>query len=121
MGVLEEFEKQYMKKDADVPKFRVGDTVKVHHRIVEGDKQRTQVFQGIVIGISGRTVNKSFTVRKMSFAVGVEKTFPIHSPSVEKVEIVKSSRVRRAKLYFLRDRSGKAARLRDRAPRQAAK
>lgn len=113
MGVLEEFEKQYMKKAEDVPQFRVGDTVKVHHRIVEGDKQRTQIFQGIVIGIQGRTINKTFTVRKVSFAIGVEKTYPLHSPSVEKVEIVKSSKVRRAKLYFLRQRSGKSARLRD--------
>ena len=113
MGVMEEFEKTYMKKGEAVPKFRVGDTVKVHHKIVEGDKTRTQVYQGIVIGFGGKGLTRNFTVRKVSFAVGVEKTFPIHSPSVEKVQIVKSSKVRRAKLYFLRDRVGKAARLRD--------
>lgn len=121
MGLLEDFEKQYLKPEKDVPVFRVGDTVKVHHKIVEGDKSRTQIFQGIVIRFRGGGLNRNFTVRKMSFAVGVEKTFPLHSPAVEKVQIVKSSKVRRARLYFLRGRSGKGARLRDKMQAQTAK
>ena len=111
MGVLEEFEKQY--KKTELPQFRVGETVKVYHKIKEGEKERTQVFQGVVIGIKGSGLNRNFTVRKISFTVGVEKTFPYHTPSVEKVEVVRSGRVRRAKLYFLRDRVGKSARLRE--------
>jgi len=113
MGLLEEFEQKFMKQPEAIPQFQIGDTVKVHHKIVEGDKERTQVFQGVVIATKGRTVNKSFTVRKLSFSIGVEKTFPLHSPRVEKVEVVRSGKVRRAKLYFLRKRVGKAARLRD--------
>jgi large subunit ribosomal protein L19 len=113
MGTLEEFEKSYMKKVEDIPKFEIGDTVKVHHKIVEGEKERTQVFQGTVIAEKGRGVNRNFTVRKVSFSIGVEKTFPLHSPRVDKVEVVRSTQVRRAKLYFLRDRVGKSARLRD--------
>ena len=114
MGILQEFERQYMKEAADVPQFEIGDTVRVHHEIIEGDKKRVQVFQGTVIGDKGRALNRSFIVRKVSFSVGVEKTFPLHSPRVKKVEIVRKSKVRRAKLYFLRDRVGKSARLKDR-------
>ena len=114
MGVLEEFEKQYMKQAENVPQFEIGDTVKVHHEIIEGEKKRVQVFQGTVIAEHGKGVNRSFVVRKVSFSVGVEKTFPLHSPRVKKVEVVRQSRVRRAKLYFLRDRVGKSARLPDR-------
>lgn len=95
-----------------VPPFRVGDTVKVHYMIREGQKERVQVFQGVVIGKSGGTGAKAtFTVRKVSFGVGVERIFPLHSPRIEKLEVVTRGHVRRSKLYFLRERSGKKARL----------
>jgi large subunit ribosomal protein L19 len=100
-------------KKADVEPFRVGDTVKVHVIIKEGDKERIQIFQGDVIAKRGRGLDASFTVRKISFGIGVEKIFPLHSKAVRKVEIVRSTKVRRAKLYYLRGLKGKAARLRD--------
>jgi large subunit ribosomal protein L19 len=111
MGLLEEFEKGYMKKE--LPKFNVGDTVKVHHKIVEGDKERTQIFQGVVIAFHGAGLHRAFAVRKTSFSIGVEKTFPIHSPRVENVQVVRKSKIRRAKLYYLRKLSGKSARLKE--------
>jgi large subunit ribosomal protein L19 len=114
MKAIEQFEKEYMKKGRNVPEFEVGDTVKVHHKIVEGGKERTQVFQGIVIAMKGRGLSETFTVRKVSFSIGVEKTYLLHSPRVEKVSVVKHSKVRRAKLYYLRDLSGKSARLKER-------
>jgi large subunit ribosomal protein L19 len=97
----------------DVPDFRVGDTVKVHVNIIEGSRSRIQVFQGIVIRRSGEGVRETFTVRKVSFQVGVERTFPIHSPIIDKVELVSKGAVRRAKLYFLRDLRGKKAKIRE--------
>jgi len=114
MGLLEEFEKQYAKPEEELPQCEIGDTVKVHHRIIEGDKERIQVFQGTVIADKGGGIHRSITVRKLSFSVGVEKTFPLHSPRVAKVEVVRKAVVRRAKLYYLRDRVGKSARLKDR-------
>jgi large subunit ribosomal protein L19 len=99
---------------ADLPEFRPGDTVKVHVRVVEGNRERVQVFQGVVIRRSGGGVRETFTVRKISFGVGVERTFPLHSPSVAKLEVVQRGRVRRAKLYYLRDLRGKKARIRER-------
>ena len=114
MKAIRQFEKEYMKKGNDIPKFEVGDTVKVHHKIVEAGKERTQVYQGIVIRIKGAGINTTFTVRKVSFSVGVEKTFMLHSPRVEKVSIVRHSTVRRAKLYYLRSLSGKSSRLKER-------
>ena len=93
--------------------FGPGDTVRVHARIVEGEKERTQVFEGIVIRKRGEGVKASFTVRRISYGVGVERTFPLHSPRIERVEKVRSSRVRRSKLYYLRGLAGKAARLRE--------
>ena len=93
--------------------FGPGDTVRVHARIVEGEKERTQVFEGIVIRKRGEGVKASFTVRRISYGVGVERTFPLHSPRIERVERVRSSRVRRSKLYYLRGLAGKAARLRE--------
>ena len=93
----------------DIPELRPGDEVKVHVLIKEGDKERVQVFQGDVIAIEGSGISESYTVRKNSYGVGVERTFPMHTPSVEKVEIVKRGQVRRAKLGFLRERAGKAA------------
>ena len=97
----------------DLPKLRPGDEVKVHVLIKEGDKERVQVFQGDVIAIEGSGISESYTVRKNSYGVGVERTFPMHTPSVEKVEIVKRGQVRRAKLTYLRDRAGKAAKIRE--------
>lgn len=97
----------------DHPDFRPGDTVKVHVKVVEGNRSRIQVFQGAVIGRQGGGVGETFTVRKVSFGVGVERTFPVHTPIVEKIEIVTRGDVRRAKLYYLRDRRGKAAKIRE--------
>ncbi|BDS49258.1 MULTISPECIES: 50S ribosomal protein L19 [Rhodoluna] len=96
---------------SDIPAFRVGDTVKVHVNIIEGNRSRVQVFQGIVIRRSGESVRETFTVRKVSFQVGVERTFPVHSPVLEKIEVVTRGDVRRAKLYFLRDLRGKKAKI----------
>lgn len=97
----------------EVPDFRPGDTVKVHVNIVEGSRSRVQIFQGVVLGRQGDGVRETFTVRKVSFQVGVERTFPVHSPSIEKIEIVSRGAVRRAKLYYLRGRRGKAAKIRE--------
>ena len=98
----------------DLPAFRPGDTVKVHVRVVEGSRERVQVFQGVVIARSGGGIRETFTVRKISFGVGVERTFPVHSPSIAKLELIQRGRVRRAKLYYLRDLRGKKARIRER-------
>ena len=97
----------------DVPDFAPGDTLKVHVRVVEGNKQRIQVFQGVVIRRQNGGIHETFTVRKLSYGVGVERTFPVHTPSVVKVEVVKRGDVRRAKLYYLRDRVGKAAKVKE--------
>ena len=111
MNWVQQIEKQEMK--SEVPEVRIGDTVRVHIRIVEGSKERVQIVEGVVIKMRGGANRKTITVRKISFGVGVERIFPLHSPRVEKVEIVKHARVRRAKLYFLRELRGKAARLKE--------
>ena len=98
---------------SDIPPFRPGDTVKVHVRVVEGNRSRIQVFQGVVIRRSGGGVRETFTVRKVSFGVGVERTFPVHSPIIARIELVTQGAVRRAKLYYLRDRIGKAAKIKE--------
>ncbi len=98
----------------DLPEFRAGDTVKVHVKVVEGNKTRVQVFQGVVIARSGSGASETYTVRKVSYGVGVERTFPLHSPIVEKIEVVTKGDVRRAKLYYLRGLRGKAAKIRER-------
>lgn len=98
----------------DVPDFRPGDTLKVHVKVVEGNRSRVQVFQGVVIARQGGGVSETFTVRKVSFGVGVERTFPVHTPTVEKIEVVTRGDVRRAKLYYLRDLHGKAAKIKER-------
>ncbi len=98
----------------DLPDFRPGDTVKVHVRVVEGNRERVQVFQGVVIRRQNGGIRETFTVRKISFGVGVERTFPVHSPSIAKLELVQRGRVRRAKLYYLRDLRGKKARIKER-------
>lgn len=97
----------------DVPDFRAGDTLKVHVRVVEGNRSRIQVFQGAVIRRQGSGIRETFTVRKVSFGVGVERTFPLHTPIIDKIEVVSRGAVRRAKLYYLRSRRGKAARIRE--------
>ena len=101
-----------IKRD-DVPDFRAGDTIKVHVKVVEGNRSRIQVFQGVVIRIHGSGVGRTFTVRKVSFGVGVERTFPVHSPVIDKIEVVTRGDVRRAKLYYLRDLRGKAAKIKE--------
>ena len=97
----------------DIPSFRPGDTVKVHVRVVEGNRSRIQVFQGVIIRRQGGGIRETFTVRKVSFGVGVERTFPVHTPVVEKIEILTRGDVRRAKLYYLRDLRGKAAKIKE--------
>jgi len=111
--LVKEVEKKYMRQD--LPKFNPGDTIKVYFKIKEGeDKTRIQVFEGVVIRRRGSGTNATFTVRKISFGVGVERTFPYHSPLIEKIEIVRRGKVRRARLYYLRERYGKAARIKER-------
>ena len=101
-------------KRTDVPAFRAGDTVKVHVKVVEGNRSRIQVFQGVVIRVQGSGIGRSFTVRKVSFGVGVERTFPLNSPIFEQIEVVTRGDVRRAKLYYLRNLRGKAAKIKER-------
>jgi large subunit ribosomal protein L19 len=101
-------------KRTDLPEFRAGDTVKVHVKVVEGNRSRVQIFQGVVIRIQGSGIGRTFTVRKVSFGVGVERTFPLHSPIFEQVEVVTRGDVRRAKLYYLRNLRGKAAKIKER-------
>ena len=103
---------------SDIPAFRVGDTVNVHVNVIEGNRSRVQVFKGIVIRRSGESVRETFTVRKVSFQVGVERTFPVHSPVLEKIEVVSRGAVRRAKLYFLRDLRGKKAKIQEKRENQ---
>jgi large subunit ribosomal protein L19 len=105
--IIDAIEKEQLK--ADVTDFKVGDGVRVHTRVVEGDKERIQIFAGIVIGRKGRGLNETFTVRRISYGEGVERVFPLHSPRIAKVEVEKEGRARRAKLNFLRDRKGKEA------------
>ena len=109
MNPIEALEREQLR--SDVPEFRPGDTVKVHVKVVEGEKERVQVFQGVVIRKSRGTNRATFTVRKVSYGVGVERTFPLHSPRIERIEVAARGQVRRAKLYYLRGRSGKAARI----------
>ena len=109
MNIVGQLESQHSK--SAIPALRAGESVRVHVKVVEGEKERTQVFEGIVIGISGAGNRATFTVRKISYGVGVERIFPFHSPRIDKVEVMSRGRVRRAKLYYLRERSGKAARL----------
>ena len=109
MDYIRAIERQQLRED--IPTVLVGDNVKVHYRIKEGDRERVQVFQGDVIRMSGGSSRETFTVRKISFGIGVERTFPLHSPKIATLEVVRHGDVRRAKLYYLRDRVGKAARI----------
>jgi large subunit ribosomal protein L19 len=111
VGIIENIEREQLRQD--IPQFKAGDTVKVHFRVVEGTRQRTQLYQGIVIKRQGQGVRETFTVRKQSFGVGVERAFPLHSPKIEKIEVVQIGDVRRAKLYYLRQKVGKQARVRE--------
>jgi len=109
--IIEQVEQAYLKKD--IPQFTVGDTVDVHTRIIEGEKERIQIFAGTVIMKRGRGTSETFTVRRIVNNEGVERIFPLHSPTIQKVDVVRSARVRRAKLYFLRELKGKAARMKE--------
>ena len=111
MDQIKALEAQQLRDDH--PAFQVGDTVKVHYRIIEGTRERIQVFQGVVIRRHGAGARETFTVRKISFGVGVERTFPVNSPKIDKIEVLSHGKVRRSKLYFLRDKIGKAARLKE--------
>ena len=111
MNVLDLVDAKSLRKD--IPQFRAGDELKIHVRVIEGNKSRLQVFQGIVIRRQGDGVRETFTIRKLSYGVGVERTFPVHTPVIEKIELVKKGDVRRAKLYYLRDLRGKAAKIRE--------
>ena len=113
MDIIRAIEQQQIKQD--LPEFHVGDNVKVHYRITEGNRERIQVFQGDVIRRQGESVRETFTVRKISFSIGVERTFPVHSPKIEKIEVTRKGDVRRAKLYYLRNKVGKAAKLKEKA------
>ena len=113
MDYIRAIERQQIRED--IPQVRVADNVKVHYRITEGDRTREQVFQGDVIRMAGAGARETFTVRKISFGVGVERTFPVHSPKIEKIEVVRHGKVRRAKLYYLRDKVGKAAKIKEKA------
>ena len=111
MNLIEAFTNEQLKKE--VPVVRIGDTVRVHNKIKEGARERIQMFEGTVIAKHGGGISETFTVRRVSYGVGVEKTFPIHSPNVEKVDIIRVGKVRRAKLYYLRDRVGKASKVKE--------
>ena len=112
MDILQLIENEQLKKD--VPDFRPGDTVRVHVRVVEAERERIQIFEGVVIARSGGGVRETFTVRKVTQGVGVERTFPLHSPRVAEIQVIRRGKVRRAKLYYLRDRVGRAARIKER-------
>ena len=115
MDTLQLLDREQMR--IDIPQFKPGDTVKVHVRIKEGDKERVQIFQGVVIRKRKGRVNSTFTVRKVSYGVGVERIFPLHTPMIDKIEVVSRGRVRRSRLYYLRKLRGKAARIRELRPR----
>jgi|SRR5512143_442583 large subunit ribosomal protein L19 len=111
MNIIQSLEKAQLKEV--IPNFRVGDTIRVHAKVVEGDKERIQVYEGVVIGRQGAGARELIRVRKLSYGVGVERLFPTHSPMIDKIEIAKQGKVRRAKLYFLRELRGKAARIKE--------
>ena len=119
MNLIDQIEAGELKKE--VPEIHIGDTVRVHMRIIEGEKERTQIIEGVVIKMHGGGVRRTLTVRKISFGVGVERIFPLHSPRVVKIETVKRAKVRQARLYYLRELRGKAARLKELRPKRAGK
>ena len=111
MNIIETLEKEQLR--SDIPEFAPGDTVRVHAKIVEGSRERIQMFEGVVIGRQGTGVRETFTVRRISYGIGVERMFPVHSPRIEKIDVLRKGIVRRAKLYYLRNLTGKAARIRE--------
>ncbi|MGI6066580.1 MAG: 50S ribosomal protein L19 [Bacillota bacterium] len=111
MDLIDLVEKEQIRQD--IPQFKPGDTVRVHVKVVEGNRERIQVFEGVVIKRKGGGLRETFTVRRVTYGIGVERTFPLHSPRVDKIEVMRRGRVRRAKLYYLRERTGKAARIRE--------
>lgn len=111
MNIIDVIEKENLKKE--VPQFNVGDTVKVFVKVVEGDKERLQAYEGIVIAKRNGSIRETFTVRRISYGIGVERTFPLHSPRIDRIEVVRKGKVRRAKLYYLRERTGKSARVKE--------
>ena len=111
MNIIETLEKEQLR--SDIPEFAPGDTVRVHAKIVEGSRERIQMFEGVVIGRQGTGVRETFTVRRISYGIGVERMFPVHSPRIEKIDVLRKGIVRRAKLYYLRDRVGKAAKVKE--------
>ena len=112
LDIIKQIESEYIR--TDLPNFNIGDTVKVHVRIKEGNRQRVQVFEGIVLKRQNGGVRETFTVRRVAYGVGVERTWPINSPRIEKIEVIRQGKVRRARLYYLRERSGRAARIKER-------
>lgn len=112
MNIIQALEQEQLRKD--IPSFKPGDTVRVHVKVVEGNRERIQVFEGVVINRKGTGVRETFIVRRISYGVGVERTFPVHSPRIEKIEVMRRGIVRRAKLYYLRNLTGKAARIKER-------
>ncbi len=111
MDIIKSIEQESLRKD--VPEFRVGDTVKVYFKVIEGNKERIQAYEGVVIARKHGGLSETFTVRRISSGIGVERTFPLHSPKIDKVEVVRHGSVRRAKLYYLRERTGKAAKIKE--------
>ena len=111
MDIIKSIEQAQLKDN--VPEFKVGDTVQVNYRIIEGSRERVQAFEGTVIKRQGGSINETFTVRRLSYGVGVERTFPVHSPRIAEIKVLKRGKVRRAKLYYLRDRQGKAAKVKE--------
>lgn len=111
MDLIKQVENEHLKEQ--IPVFSPGDTVRVHFKVVEGNRERTQIFEGVIIRRRGSGLNESFTVRRISYGVGVERTFPLHSPKIIKIEVMRRGRVRRAKLYYLRELRGKAARIKE--------
>lgn len=111
MNIIDQIERENLKKD--IPSFNVGDTVKVYVKVVEGDKERLQSYEGTVIARKNGSIRETFTVRRISYGIGVERTFPLHSPRIDRIEVVRKGKVRRAKLYYLRERTGKSARVKE--------
>ena len=111
MNLIEQIERENLKKD--VPSFNIGDTVKVYVKVVEGDKERLQAYEGTVIARKNGSIRETFTVRRISYGIGVERTFPLHSPRIDRIEVVRKGKVRRAKLYYLRERTGKSAKVKE--------
>ncbi len=110
-GIIEQINKENLK--AEIPQYNVGDTVRVYVKVIEGTKERLQAFEGVVIAKRHGGISETFTVRRLSFGIGVERTFPVHSPKIDRIEVIKKGKVRRAKLYYLRGRTGKAAKVKE--------